>query len=503
MFELNSNYFIFDNKEKFLEKSLENIKIVKNTKGIEYYNVPAAFDIETSSFYEGNEKRAICYIWQFGINGNVIIGRTLEEFFIFIYWLSRKLNLNEKRRFLVYVHNLGFEFQFIRKWFLWSIVFSDNERTPMKAVTNFNVEFRCSYRLSGYSLNSVANNLIKYKVRKLVGNLDYEKIRHSKTELSFEEMQYCINDVLIVMAYIKEEMENYENNICNIPLTNTGRVRRYCKIACKGNKNEGEKFKKYSALMKRLTLTPEIYYLLKQAFQGGFTHANAKYSGVELENISSYDFTSSYPYVMISEKFPMSQGYFVPIPQNKKDYLKFLEKVLSYYTKEFCCLMVVKMSNVMSRFIGDNFISQSKCKNLINPTIDNGRIVKADDLIITVTEIDLEIYMKSYKFDLEILSLHIFEKKYLPIDFVNSIIKLYSDKTELKGIEDKEIEYLRAKGMLNSCYGMSVTDIVKNENNYDTSTHEWNLNKPNVEESIEKYNNSRNRFLNFTESVSL
>ena len=52
---------------KFLAKEW----IVKNNKNIEYFNIPAAFDIEVTSFYDGERlpenKRALMYVWQFGI----------------------------------------------------------------------------------------------------------------------------------------------------------------------------------------------------------------------------------------------------------------------------------------------------------------------------------------------------------------------------------------------------------------------------------------------------
>ena len=45
-----------------------------------YYNIPCAFDIETTSFYDNSEKVGLMYIWQFGINGHVFIGRLWDEF---------------------------------------------------------------------------------------------------------------------------------------------------------------------------------------------------------------------------------------------------------------------------------------------------------------------------------------------------------------------------------------------------------------------------------------
>lgn len=70
--------------------------------------------------------------------------------------------------------------------------------------------------------------------------------------------------------------------------------------------------------MRNLILTPDEYNQLKRAFQGGFTHANAVYSGRILENVGSFDFTSSYPYVMISEKYPMGRGEHIQITSSEQ-----------------------------------------------------------------------------------------------------------------------------------------------------------------------------------------
>ena len=51
-------------------------------------------------------------------------------------------------------------------------------------------------------------------------------------------------------------------------------------------------------------------------------------------------------------------------------------------------------------------------------------------------------------------------------EVIRSIIKLYQDKTTLKGVKDKEQEYQVSKGLLNSVYGMMVTDITADYINF-------------------------------------
>lgn len=465
----------------------------ENKETIKLYNVPVAFDIETTSFYLNDDtKAATMYEWTFGINGNVIIGRTWDEFFNMLDAVVQHLNLSLNKRLVVYVHNLSFEFQFIRKWFKWAKVFAVDTRKPVYAITENGIEFRCSFLLSGYSLAKLGDELQKYPVQKMAGDLDYSLMRHSETPLTEKELKYCENDVRVVMAYVQERIE-IDKGIHKIPITKTGYVRNYCRNAClytgTNHKKGVGKFKSYRALMDSLTLEVDEYKQLKRAFQGGFTHANAYYSNQEILNVASYDFTSSYPYVMIADMFPMSKGCLV----NGNGQLHSIDEFYGYL-KRYCCLFDVKFTRLMTTVNYENYLSASKCK-LENPVINNGRVVCADMLITTMTEQDFAIVSKTYTWDsIEIGQFRYYMKGYLPTDFVKSILKLYSDKTTLKGVKGKEIEYLAGKGMLNATYGMTVTDICRMENIY-TDGHEWEEAAPDYDEAIQRYNESTKRFL--------
>lgn len=209
---------------------------IKNNKKIEYYNLSCSFDIETTSTYAKSkhmdkEKVAYMYIWQACIDGEVFIGRTWGEFITFYDYLVEHFMTNPYKRLVIYVHNLSFEFQFLKDRLEWDRIFALDKRKPIQAVTVDGIEFRCSYILSGFSLAKLSDQLQKYKVEKKVGDLDYSLIRHSKTPLTEKEMGYCINDILVVYSYIMECMEN-DGNITKIPLTKTGYVRNYCRNKC-------------------------------------------------------------------------------------------------------------------------------------------------------------------------------------------------------------------------------------------------------------------------------
>ena len=472
-----------------------NTKDVIKSKDKIYYNLAMSFDIETSSFYEDKngviytnddyrklkntvkaDKKAIMYIWQFAIEENVIIGRTWNDFLYFCKKLYDYLNLKE-RYIVVYVHNLSYEFQFICKWFNWVDIFADSERKPIKAMTDTHFIFKCSYRLSGYSLEVLANNLKSHNIKKMVGDLDYNLIRNSKTPITKEELKYCENDVLIVTSYIDEQINEF-GNIEKIPLTQTGKVRRYVRKQCFQNKE-------YQYFIKELTIEKPEYMLLKNAFMGGFTHCNAMYTNKICNNVTSYDFTSSYPTVLISEKYPMSKG--------KEVYIN-TETELLNLIKNYCVLVDLQFTNIQSSFMYEQIISYSKCRNVKNPLINNGRIVQADTLTITCTDVDFLNIKDFYKWDnVKIGLCYIYKKDYLPKEFIKTILHLYKSKTELKGVDGKEVEYLHSKELLNSLYGMCVTSIVHDTVSFNGV--EWTTENGNLDEELKNYNTDKNRFL--------
>lgn len=479
-----------------------------NNKGVKFYNIPCAFDIETSSFYrdkDGNtytyeqeqaqdkelEKCACMYVWQLGINGKTLIGRTWEQFEYCIDVLQHRLNLSKNKRLIIYVHNLSYEFQFLRKHFTWEKVFSVDNRKPVYAITTGGIEFRCSYLLSGYSLAKLGEQLQKYKCRKLTGDLDYSLIRHSSTELDIQEIMYCVNDVKVVMCYIQELIEQYKN-ITRLPLTNTGFVRRYCRKHCLQTKDPvtGKTVNnyKYSDLIHSMNITGlREFKMLQRAFAGGFTHANADYVGTLLEEVSSYDFTSSYPYVMVSEQYPMSTGVYITVKNTAQ---------LDALCSKYCVIFDVELTDVFPKQLQDYPISVSKCYIKENATQNNGRIVCAKRLLMTITNVDYEVLKDFYSWgEMHIGTCIVYKKSYLPTELIQAVLKLYADKTTLKGVQGKEVEYLNSKGMLNSCYGMCVTNPLREEYTYTADWSVKEMTEQEQEQALEKYNSSLNRFL--------
>lgn len=463
---------------------------------ISYVNIECAFDIETTSTQSGSgESVAFMYAWCLGIkdSNHLFYGRTWEEFLELCRALQEHFNLDENKRLIVYVHNLGFEFQFMRKYFNWTNVFSTDSRKPLSAVTDLGIEFRDSYILAGCSLKTVAKNLAYHDIKKLTGDLDYSLVRHAQTEITAQEWDYITNDVLIVLYYINEQMKIYSNNITKIPMTNTSRVRKFVKHNCyytdkSHNKSDWNKYYKYRDMMNALQLTTDSYEQARDAFMGGYVHANRHVTDYVIKDVTSIDIISSYPAVMVSEKFPMSKP--IPIDLNKNKDFDFYSMVES---ENHNMIFTITFNNIISDFQFDNYLSESKCNYLKGEITDNGRVFSADELETTITDVDFKIINSLYDWDsAEISNVYMFYSGYLPKDIIKSITELYKSKTELKGLEDYKLEYTQSKAMLNSVYGMTVTDINKDNAVYD---EDWDIEETDVNKNITLYNNSKNRFL--------
>lgn len=471
-----------DFRELFENLQYETHYKMEGKKRIYYKEILIAFDIETSSFIYNGEKMATMYCWQLGVNGKAYIGRTWEDFFNVYNYMRKTLKINFYNRVIVWVHNLPYEFQFIRQLFNWVSIFARDERKPMKALTAGGVEFRCSYILSGVSLEKIANDLVYFKIRKLKDIFDYDKIRHYKTELTDNEKSYCVNDVLILNCYIWEQINIY-GKITKIPMTNTGRVRTKMREVV----FEDKKAKK---LIQSLKVTSEEELkALEAAFQGGFTHANYQNidisTGLGIYNVKSKDFTSSYPTVMICEKYPMTTGEKIKISYSE----------MQENRKEYCYICEVKIVNLKEKLHHENPLSFSKCSVTKNAKVNNGRVMTADEIITTTTDVDLfEILAKFYEWDdIKIGNCWRYHLYYLPTPIISTILELYKTKTEYKDIEEKIVDYMIAKGMLNSTYGMMVMSINQDEVTF-TREDGWNTKQTELISGIAKYNEDNNRF---------
>ena len=101
-------------------KQSENIVKGSGRRKSKICLIGCGFDIETTKI---SENKTFMYHWQFSINETVITGRKWNEFISLVNIINNKLKTINAHCY-IFVANLGYEFQFMRKHFEISDLFA-------------------------------------------------------------------------------------------------------------------------------------------------------------------------------------------------------------------------------------------------------------------------------------------------------------------------------------------------------------------------------------------
>ena len=456
--------------------------ITARQKDRRYLNIISAFDIETSTLQIGTyppirkkdaprpNLQAIMYVWMYHFSlpeeEITIIGHYWQEWRELIDRISDALPDNV---YLVsYVHNLSFEWQFMRSWYPFDPdeIFAIKSRKILKCEMNQHIEYRCSYLHSNMSLDGY---LKKWKVAHLKqsGELyDYKKIRYPWTPSTEYERTYQVNDVIGLCEALRAEMVSDGDSLYNIPLTSTGYVRRIIKTRM----HKG--YPRYKLL--RTMPDAHLIELLIEGFRGGDTHANRYYAGEIVEGVESWDFSSSYPAWMLNRMFPVGRWEWVPDAYKTWDYLL---QLLKLRMRAFIARVRIFGLRLKNKNWGCPYLTRDKGRNIVLPDgltdwecYDNGRVMCASMYDCTLTDIDLRIVLEEYEFDsMEIIEAAHCRYGYLPDPIRETIREFYKNKTELKKddpTDEEEIAYAKYKNLINAIYGMMVESPIKDNLKY-------------------------------------
>lgn len=433
-----------------------------------------AFDIETTSYYSAKYDKdlATMYIWQMGIDGTCIIGRTWFEFRKVIDIVAGYMDAAETR-VICWIQNFSFEFQFIKSILPWNKnkygepdIFAKDARTILYAKYR-SIEFRDSLSLTAMGLARYQKNF-NLKVGKLAGDLDYSIMRHwmtpiGKNGITNTELAYCINDVMVLNEWHKSYIvPTFMDADKTIPLTSTGLVRADMKEEF--SKMSREDKKKMRSYLSNSQPSEQIYLIWRNwLFRGGLTHANTVRCNCLLdEPFDSYDLKSAHPSAMLQKKFP---GKFCR--RNEKAFSKCLEQAMegTYAFWGIFTFRNIRASGWHCLESKSKIIEYSE-----DAYFENGRLAYASYIKVALTDIDWFNYEDMYEWSSYECKM-LYQGKYKPLpDYVRkTVIKYFILKETLP--KDSP-EYQMSKRKLNACFGMAATGLPAHEIIYDPETNE-------------------------------
>ena len=407
----------------------------------------------------------------YGLNIATLYGNDPAEFCECLEMLKDALPGDD---IYIYWHNMSYDWPFIRRFMFEKFGHPDKQLNTKSHYPiyirwdNSHIIFRDSLILSQRSLEKWADDL-NVAHKKAVGKWNYDKIRDQLGYFTRDEMDYIECDTLAGVECIDETMCALHKHIYSMPYTATGIPRE--EVRKIGKKNGAR-----DSFLK-IVLKYEQYIKCTNIYHGGYTHANRHLIDRLILNVICRDFSSSYPYVMLSEKYPMEKfmGY---------DDCTMAEIVNMANDYAFMFKLIMVKPTLKDAREPMPALQFSKCTKCINPIIDNGRILEADYIEIWLNEIDVSIIYEQYNYDMHICTdVEVARKDYLPRWFTDYVYKLYSDKCTLK--HGDPVLYSIAKAKLNSLYGMCVQKSIKENIVEQYNDGEYKIEQPLDPETLE------------------
>ena len=513
------------------------------TKGRIYCLEPMFVDIETANNHA--EEPADLRTWIVSIqvlfNNEYHLFRYPEEFVKYLRKLYYKLGLkpydDTEKKLIIYIHNLSYDMSYLYPYLL-DLPGIDKDakyqgiiEAPNKFLSLVfgSFEFRCSYRLSGMSLEKWSKEMNAEHIKK-VGMYDYDKVLYQDSDLSEDEQDYDKFDVYSMRDCLYKQMAYYGDDITSIPLTKTGYIRRTLRKSCF---NDPHYKKKYFWDNKLSAVNYE--YCLK-SFSGGYTHNNRFWRDTLIEAGKTYEYIpGSGIYIKVDKikhrdfksHYPTQQTCYKRFPIGRPQHIYDCSTMPFVYTVEEILAEAEEFTHFVKLLITDcslrdpmcsmPFMQLSKCyqANFNNKIVDNGRIIKASgSFIMYVDTLTLQILAEQYTMECAVLDVYRMKNGPLPDCIIKVVDKYFKGKSDKKALVhqlteefgkldpktvEAEFDLMQEKAGLNSIYGCTVQQALKDvfqiDDNMNFSYKTKYISEGEVEEGLESYYSGKNNFL--------
>ena len=378
-----------------------------------------------------------CRVWLFsltpiGNEENTIVGNDLPTFM---------QKLEEIGNATIYFHNLKFDSQFII-YYLLTHDYKHVDNTKKMPNKSFNtlishlgvfysmvikikpkvrIKFLDSYKKLPFPERDISE---AFNIAEIKGNIDYHKERPIGYEPDDNEINYVMNDTIIVSKALNKQFKQGldKMTIGSDALTS---------------------FKAMCDFEKLFPVLPiEIDDFIRKSYRGGWTYLNPKYTNKDLGNMEVYDINSLYPsrmrYCLVPYDEPIYyEGNYIP----DEEYPLYIQHVhITFKLKDHAFPTVQDKKGFL--FNSTEYITEC----LIEPL--DLYLTNVDlDLIKDMYDIYFIEYVDGYKFKGKY---HIFDEY---IDYWN---KIKMENSNGKG--DTSLRTI-AKLMLNNLYGKTASQV--------------------------------------------
>lgn len=408
-------------------------------------------DCETSKDREAiepAENHIVCWTMTVGAFNHPlfsILGRKPSELCDFIKGF---MDQRPDEKLIIYYHNLAYDWVFHRGFFFAKFGF------PVKILATkphypIYIEFanglilKDSLILAQRKLEKWADDL-EVPHRKATGKWDYDKRRDQNTPLSPDEEEYAEYDTLCGVECIMSTMRTLHKKIYSMPYTATG-------IPRQETRKRGGRIQAHEKYLRQV-LTWQQQIKAEEVYHGGYVHGNPYYLGVVMTGVLGGDFTSSYPFSILTEKVPVEK--FMPYRNCKPEEILRQKETYAFMFKLILYRVRLRPEVAMP------ILQNSKTVRTINAHCDNGRITFANYVEIYTSELTLDLIMQQYEIKKSVcIEVECASKGYIPKWFTDYVFECFTDKCKLKGKDP--VLYSLAKSRTNSCYGLCVQRPVR------------------------------------------
>ena len=382
-----------------------------------------------------------------------------------VFFLADLQDALEGEKTYIFFHNLSYDWTFLELFFFAVFDYPTNQLNtkphyPISIEFSNGLTLRDSLIIAQCRLEKWADDL-NVEHKKAVGKWDYARFRDQSGNFNADELQYIEQDTLALAECLEKLRKQLHKHVYSMPMTCTSILREETRKVGRRNRARDR--------FMRVAPSWDLYSRkLIPGYHGGYVHNNRHAAGWIQNDAQAYDFASSYPFRILVDMFPCERFRLLPDQLDPAEILEHADGtafIFNFYAEGV-------------RLKDPDFpmptLQLSKCIKSVNAITDNGRILQADAVDIVLTEIDLKLIRRYYKWDgavcYDVWASH---KAPLPRWFRDMTYRLFSDKTQLKGGDP--VDYSLAKARLNSLYGMCCQKSIRPDIVEDYKTGEYTV----------------------------